>query len=224
MSAAALVLSLVPLGRAGTIFPNANLDTIGPLGTPVTNIGISGGPSAADSWLQNTIVQDRFLTTDMVASNDPLPGGGGMMMRVLTNAPWTGSAGSGIGLVTVGDPLPVGSLGSIDLNVNAGTTVLVGWVVNNGGTAFDLGSVFVSSNGGWQRVFFTNNTTPTGLFEIEAFAFSTGATGGFDADNLQFTASPEPTSLALLGVGLCVLALLKPKRGIRINSSGPPRG
>lgn len=105
-------------------------------------------------------------------------------------------------------------MGSIDLNIDAGTVLLAGCLVNiQGNTAFDQGSQFVSSTGNWQRVFFTNNTTQAGTFEIEVFTFPVGAAGGFDAGNLAFTAAPEPASLALL----------KPKRDIRIDTGGSPR-
>jgi hypothetical protein len=214
------LIATTAIANGATIVPNSELNIVGAGGTPVTTVGIGGGNAAAQSWLQDVIDPGTFLTTDVVPSTDPflLPALRGNMMRVFTNgfSPG-GGAGNGIAVVFIGDQLPPGSTGSIDINIEvAGTFGELGFVENTqAGTRFDpVGSVFFGGNQqtGWQRLSFSNPTQETGAFELEILFHPQGAdVGQVSIDHLTISAAPEPGGLwaAVPGLALLIGARLR---------------
>ena len=198
--------------NAGTIVPNNELNIAGAGGTPVTTLAIGGGNSAAQDWLQGAIYPGSFLTSDLVASTDPFlpPPLRGNMMRITTDgfSPG-GGAGNGISVTFIGDPVPAGSTGFIDIDIEVpGTFGELGFVENNGGTRFDpLGSFFFGGGQqtGWQRVSFSNPMQESGAFELEILFHPPGAAFGQVAiDHLAVEPASEPGSL-LMAAGALVL-------------------
>jgi len=211
---AVVLIATTAIAKGGTIVPNNELDVVGAGGTPVTTVGIGGGIAAAQSWLQDVIDPGTFLTTDVVPSTDVLlpPAMRGNMMRITTNgfSPG-GGAGNGVAVVFIGDPVPAGSTGFVDINIEGpGTFGELGFVENTQvGTRFDpTGSVFFGGNQqtGWQRLSFSNPTQESGAFELEILFHPPGAdVGQVTIDHLTISASPEPGDLCAAAGGLVLL-------------------
>jgi len=205
------VLAASPsLGRAELIL-NPSLDEIGPLGSPVTTTGVitQSAQSAAAFWTHILANPSTFITTELLPSTNPLPGGGGNMLHVVTNGgldPVT-SFGPGVGTTPVVPPLLQAEL-SYDLFVVSGQ--VTGGFVRVSGPFADFSLTF-GPTGGWIRVTQTWNG-PERVSAGPTFEtlFAPGAE--YFLDNVRVTdpnappqpVIPEPGSAVLLAVGMAL--------------------
>jgi hypothetical protein len=154
---------------------NPGFDTLGRNGSPVTLSGPPAGTeSAAAEWVQGLIPGGTFMTTELLPSTDPLPGGGGQMLHFFTDSVGFGSAGCVVGQDLSPAVLPLGSWGCLDLRVISGVAH-VGFVDSCcGGTFYDSGGVWIVGPAAGQRVAFTNFDYQSGAFEIQLYAPQNG--------------------------------------------------
>jgi len=123
--------------------------------------------------VQGLIPGGTFMTTELLPSTDPLPGGGGQMLRFFTDSVGFGSSDCVVGQDLSPALLPIGSWGGLDVRVVSGAAH-VGFVDSCcGGTFYDSGGVWITASG-WQRVAFTNFDFATGLIEIQLYAPQNG--------------------------------------------------
>ncbi len=178
------------------VIPNGGFDTVGASGNPVT-VAAPGGPtSAAADWYNFLCAPDSSGTSALVPSTDPH--WGGLMLTFSTDGGFAGSCGNGL-FAGLTSSLPVGSRGSFDINVAAGTTGEIGFV--NAGGAFDSGSSAFGPTDGWTNISFTNHDSPTG--EVGFEIFSAGG-GSLMLDN-GIAPVPEPGTGSLLAAALLLL-------------------
>jgi hypothetical protein len=178
------------------VIPNGGFDTVGAYGNPVT-VAAPGGPaSAAAGWYTFLCAPGSSATSALVTSTDPH--GGGLMLTFSTDGGFSGSCGNGL-FAGLTSSLAVGSRGSFDINVPAGTTGEIGFV--NSGGAFDSGSSAFGPTGGWTSISFSNHDSPTG--EVGFEIFSAGG-GSLMLDN-GMAPVPEPGTGSLLAAALLLL-------------------
>ncbi len=176
--------------------PNGGFDTVGAYGNPVT-VPAPGSPaSAAADWYTFLCAPGSSGTSTLLPSTDPH--GGGLMLAFSTDGGFSGSCGNGL-FAGLTSSLAVGSRGSFDINVAAGTSGEIGFV--NSGGAFDSGSSAFGPTGGWTNISFTNHDSPTG--EVGFEIFSAGG-GSLMLDN-GVAPVPESGTGGLLGAALLLL-------------------
>jgi hypothetical protein len=160
-------------GAAGqapaNLVPNPEFEIVGPNGaTVVTNIPNVLNPSAAAAWNQ-ALFNGTQLTTSLVPSTDVLAGSCGNMLRIESNGQFTGSNASPIS-VNLPFEIPVGSRGSLDIRVLAGSVTIAFAINTANATTLDSAVTVSSANPNWQHVTFTNATLPTGQIQLQVAA------------------------------------------------------
>jgi len=170
--------------NAGNILLNGGLDTVGPDGSPVSG----SGPSAAQSWTQFTVVPGSTISSQLLASTDPL--GGGEMIDITTNAGYYAAASQGNGFYQDFATIPAATA-SFDIFVVSGSVT--------GGLGLATGPfasfTAYTPTGAWQHVTQTVNAPVDGMF-FENLV--TGAGAEFLLDNLQVNSIPEPGTFAMM--------------------------
>lgn len=196
------MLTLLALGFTGhvhaamiNVAPNPGFETVGPNGPSVFEPTPPYLESVAKDWFHYHPVPDSFVLTELLPSSDPLPGGGGNMLSFLTDEGLFVASGNGVFADFLS--IPVGSVGSLDMDVVSGTGRL-GFVNNLG--AFDSGSVDFGPTSGWQHFTFANFDSPTSRIGFEIF--SAGGGEMFVDNAFVPLAVPEPTTLLLCGPGV----------------------
>lgn len=183
-------------GAAGrlpaNVVPNPEFEITGPGGaTVITTTPNTLDPSAAASWTQ-TLLNGTNLTSTQMSSTDTLGRNCGNMLHIESDGQFTGSNASPIA-VDLAALLPVGSSGSLDIQVISGSAT-IGFAVNGETTTFLDTPVTVSnSNPNWQHVRFTNSTLPTGQIQIQ-IAAPPGESAIVNIDNVVAHAPLEPRS------------------------------
>jgi len=205
---------------------NPGLDTVGPLGSPVTTMApamvppYAGGPSAAAGWSQFVVWPSGTLTTTLLPTTDPF--GGGNMLHIVTDSGDYGPAesGNGWGQGFIGGVLLADATVTYDLDVVSGS-VTGGLVAADG--AFQFNTPTNGPTGGWIQV--TDHMLPGLLSGLVAFETLTpGMTTGGDyyVDNINVTGNltvPEPATMTLLAGGLGGL-FLRRRRAAQAASPG----
>jgi hypothetical protein len=137
-------------GAAGqapaNLVPNPEFEIVGPNGaTVVTNTPNVLNPSAAAAWNQ-ALFNGTQLTTSLVPSTDVLAGSCGNMLRIESNGQFTGSNASPIS-VNLPFEIPVGSRGSLDIRVLAGSVTIAFAINTANATTLDSAVTVSSANG-----------------------------------------------------------------------------
>ncbi|MGA7823432.1 MAG: PEP-CTERM sorting domain-containing protein [Steroidobacteraceae bacterium] len=182
------------------VIPNGNFATVGPSGNPVTVSAPGDVVSAAADWYFFLCDPGSTATSSLVPTTDPH--GSGNMMDFTTNGGFYESCGNGL-FTNLTSGLPLGSTGSFDIDVSAGTTGEIGFV--NSGGAFDSGSFLFAPTSGWETVTFTNQDSPTGEVGFEIFSDS----GGTILLDNGIAPIPEPGTVSLLAVALLSLGAFR---------------
>jgi hypothetical protein len=174
------------------VVPNPEFEITGPAGaTVVTTTPNALDPSAAASWTQ-TLLNGTNLTSTQIPSTDTLGRNCGNMLHIESDGQFTGSSASPIA-VDLADLLPVGSSGSLDIQVISGSVTL-GFAVNGETTTFlDTPVTVTNSNPNWQHVKFSNPTLPTGQIQIQ-IAAPPGESAIVNIDNVVAHAPLESRS------------------------------
>jgi hypothetical protein len=230
IGAVALLLVFLGTAHANVMFFDPGFERPGPNGPTVRLVNNGETGSAASGWEQIK-VSGSFMLTTHAASTDPFPGGGDMLV-IDSDGPSTGKTGNTLSAGLVDEQnhattAPVGSKGSIDINLISGFLRL-GFVNSvGGGTAFDSGSVGaavpIGPTNGWQQVSFSNLDFSSGAIEIQLYA-PQGGEAVLWVDNVAASTVPEPALWLSLAVGLGLLSLMRYANWSAAHSTQPPRG
>lgn len=202
-------LSLSFAAGATELLANPGFDALGSNGSPVTHVGSAPVETAAASWQVFQPGGAGPAESSLEASTNPLPGGGGSMLRFVSSTGFLGSAASGV-FQNLGTAALAGSTGSMDLLVPLGQSLLFGFVCASG--AFCAGTLTIEGTGEWAR-YGVVAPEPVGIF---GFALLNPQSVAF-ADNASVAQVPEPSALMLLGAGLAALAYRR--RALRGSAS-----
>lgn len=164
------------------VVPNPEFEITGPGGnTAVSTTPNTLDPSAAASWNQ-TLFNGTNLTTTQIPSTDTLGSNCGYMLQIESDGLFTGSSASPIS-VDLARLLPVGSHGSLDIQVIRGSAMVAFAVNTDTATALDSPVTVDDSNPNWQHIKFSNSTLPTSQIQIQISA-PPGETAIVNIDNV----------------------------------------
>jgi hypothetical protein len=181
---------------------NGDFETVSGSGSPLTVVGPTGTyPSAASDWLSLVAVPNSHVSTELIPSTDPFPGGGGLMLHVITEngIESTGSFGGGV-VFPFSSPFPSGGTISFDIMVVAGDITA--------GVSFGpfITPVGAPAGTGWQRFSYSIPQNQS----VSAFAaenLNQNEYAEFYLDHVTFV--PEPSTIVLAGFGIALLAANK---------------
>lgn len=162
--------------------PNPGFEVTGALGPLVLTNSGTGEAAAADGWTTFRPVASP-ITTELLESTDPLPGGGGKMMRLTTTSGFNGSTANGV-FCNLLSPLNVGDSVGIDMLVEKGVAFTLGCVGQSGGFENVINGI---GDGTWQRFDIAIATGPVGAFGIE---INSGQGGTVFMDNALAVPTP----------------------------------
>lgn len=181
---------------AANLFPNPGFEVAGSLGSLVVTNSGGGEAAAAAGWSTFRPVATP-ITTELLASTNPLPGGGGKMMRLTTESGFVSSAANGAfcSLLANADP---GAVASIDMLVGKGVNFTLGFVVGGG---FAAGSINAVGTGVWQRFEIALVGGASNTFGVE---INSGDGGTILLDNAVLVPSPAAwgTLLGVASIGM----------------------
>jgi len=192
--AAVLVFAAVAMPVRANLLSNGSFENAGPSGAATTYTGLFAGPSAADQW---EVFNNTDGTTRTSLEPSTLPGGGGMMIHVLTT-------GTNNGLDQVFLPFNTGPNNApfdVWLFVVSGQ---VGVGVGNGGNTGM--SAFNTTFHQWEHITGAAANSPGNNMII----YSSGGGAEWYADVASVT--PEPGTGVLLIGGILALTLRRTRR------------
>lgn len=175
------------------VVPNPEFEITGPNGATVTTtIPNTLDPSAAAAWNQ-ALFNGTNLTSSLIPSTNTLGRSCGNMLHIESDGLFTGSSASPIS-VNLAAELPVGSYGSLDIQVISGTVAIAFAVNTDNATVLDSAVTLDNSNPAWQHITFSNATLPTGQIQIQ-IAAPEGESAIVNIDNVVAHAqfAPRPT-------------------------------
>jgi hypothetical protein len=177
---------------------NGGVDIVGSNGNPAVTSGGSGG-SAAQSWIQYTVVPLSTITSQLLPTTDPF--GSGMMIDISTTAGFYAPASQGNGFYQHFTTVPA-AVFTFDIYVVSGT-VTGGLVLTTG--PFAQANHYSSAS--WQQVSQTINSP---VNEVAFEDLVAGAGAEFYLDNLQvLQVAPEPGTWALLLIACACFFLVE---------------
>lgn len=184
------------LGSAGgpvspNVVPNPEFESGAPTGTPVTTIApVSGGPGAAEAWLQGR-VSGSYVETRLFPSTNTLGGSCGRMLCFRSDGTSTGSSSNHLA-VNLPVEVPPGSRAGVDVNVVSGSLTAAFAVNTPTATVLDMaGAASTGPTGGWKHLTFTNTGVASAQIQFHISA-PAGGLAEVCFDNVTATAPLPP--------------------------------